>query len=95
MRENNVSIPQAVSTVATIPYANYLWDTMPRVSIPQAVSTVATINPDENNVYEVARFNTASGKHCCNVNTPNYVPGITKVSIPQAVSTVATLQYSV
>ena len=68
---------------------------MPRVSIPQAVSTVATINPDENNVYEVARFNTASGKHCCNVNTPNYVPGITKVSIPQAVSTVATLADSV
>ena len=40
----------------------------------------------------VEGFNTASGKHCCNLppKTVHMVPCCTIVSIPQAVSTVAT-----
>ena len=60
-----VSIPQAVSTVAT-----YLWIRLfkerSRVSIPQAVSTVATLFISTTFFICVASFNTASGKHCCN-----------------------------
>ena len=62
------------------------------VSIPQAVSTVATVCLKKDLVhYAWERFNTASGKYCCNdtsetkqLSTPR------SVSIPQAVSTVAT-----
>ena len=61
----HVSIPQAVSTVAT-----NIWSISPKpeqvdVSIPQAVSTVATINKRREEVKK-ASFNTASGKYCCN-----------------------------
>ena len=63
-----VSIPQAVSTVAT--NSSYIvcstYD-VEKVSIPQAVSTVATrsIIPRFNDAY-ISSFNTASGKYCCN-----------------------------
>ena len=61
-----VSIPQAVSTVATesnqwTSKQEFLW-----VSIPQAVSTVATLDFDLS-CDAGERFNTASGKHCCNL----------------------------
>ena len=63
--QRTVSIPQAVSTVATVlelPYTSEI----KVVSIPQAVSTVATsvnkLTPDN-----LPRFNTASGKYCCNL----------------------------
>ena len=65
-KNRNVSIPQAVSTVATI-------DTFENekgldvVSIPQAVSTVATIILAlYMNLDYFLSFNTASGKYCCN-----------------------------
>ena len=67
LREGEVvSIPQAVSTVAT----NAVLEDNSRfksdhVSIPQAVSTVAT-NMSSVNFGAVTGFNTASGKHCCN-----------------------------
>ena len=61
------------------------------VSIPQAVSTVATCDCEipGNKVY---CFNTASGKHCCNVlkDAQEFMKG--GVSIPQAVSPVATIK---
>ena len=85
-----VSIPQAVSTVATLPLKRkQQW--LQNVSIPQAVSTVATRNKRKTRkssrlvsipqaVSTVAtfiyiwpidqsspRFNTASGKYCCNL----------------------------
>ena len=61
------------------------------VSIPQAVGTVAT--ETDALVVEVPCFNTASGRHCCNV-VGKYVGENTAklVSIPQAVGTVATAQ---
>ena len=61
-----VSIPQAVSTVATIRVCLKDIKKYQQVSIPQAVSTVATLR---NHLYDylVHRFNTASGKHCCNL----------------------------
>ena len=59
-----VSIPQAVSTVATFEF-NVKTNAVFKVSIPQAVSTVATIG-----IFtdwgEAEGFNTASGKYCCN-----------------------------
>ena len=91
----NVSIPQAVSAVATILNANKGGD-VTFVSIPQAVSAVATkllselwvIVPKEYS------FNTASGKCCCNhfISTID-VLNTWSVSIPQAVSAVATAKY--
>ena len=60
------------------------------VSIPQAVSTVATNILNTTRPY-TCRFNTASGKHCCNfVDSNRNNDSILNVSIPQAVSTVAT-----
>ena len=60
-----VSIPQAVSTVATYTNTDYnSWSIT--VSIPQAVSTVATPNGIATAVALWLRFNTASGKYCCN-----------------------------
>ena len=60
-----VSIPQAVSTVATdwhpAEYGKYF-----TVSIPQAVSTVATESLRVVEVTPRFSFNTASGKYCCN-----------------------------
>ena len=38
------------------------------VSIPQAVSTVATIYSLMYGYVYFSSFNTASGKHCCNIN---------------------------
>ena len=61
-----VSIPQAVSTVATVVRKNgVIADVV--VSIPQAVSTVAT-TIEGVDIYEniYGGFNTASGKYCCN-----------------------------
>ena len=59
-----VSIPQAVSTVATTYKISRNIYAKLEVSIPQAVSTVATYQdcygPDRGG------FNTASGKYCCN-----------------------------
>ena len=43
-------------------------------------------------VEELKRFNTASGKYCCNVKTATKFVGRQAVSIPQAVSTVATYE---
>ena len=66
---HGVSIPQAVSTVATS--MSDVLESALGVSIPQAVSTVATCwrwfwrsNGSS--------FNTASGKHCCNHQTYFY-----------------------
>ena len=87
----NVSIPQAVSTVATELLQKQRSAELEAVSIPQAVSTVATWEVTNINLYVDEGFNTASGKHCCN---PDFMAGYAdekrKVSIPQAVSTVAT-----
>ena len=64
----SVSIPQAVSTVATYKNA-YMRSKSIRVSIPQAVSTVATkFNTAPPGAMIFTSFNTASGKHCCNIN---------------------------
>ena len=61
-----VSIPQAVSTVATyVKYDGKEYE-YSYVSIPQAVSTVATGEWDDNLIPTLKSFNTASGKHCCN-----------------------------
>ena len=60
------------------------------VSIPQAVSTVATLNLLKKMHYALESFNTASGKHCCNLDHPLFKNYFVRVSIPQAVSTVAT-----
>ena len=60
-----VSIPQAVSTVATINNRFHI-NFPPYVSIPQAVSTVATKNIELQHGSKNDSFNTASGKHCCN-----------------------------
>ena len=62
-----VSIPQAVSTVATKPWSCFMGEKILRVSIPQAVSTVATYVMALKEVAKDDRFNTASGKHCCNI----------------------------
>ena len=62
-----VSIPQAVSTVATLNSFGETFSGKKQVSIPQAVSTVATrANKISRKRAVLARFNTASGKHCCN-----------------------------
>ena len=62
-----VSIPQAVSTVAT-DEAVYQEDRFGvPVSIPQAVSTVATFSYLELHLASTDGFNTASGKYCCNL----------------------------
>ena len=63
------------------------------VSIPQAVSTVATKGKSAKFKGFNGRFNTASGKHCCNAITFEEHCNLADlvVSIPQAVSTVATL----
>ena len=60
-----VSIPQAVSTVATINIPGEEPIHELRVSIPQAVSTVAT-DAVQQRYYNEGSFNTASGKYCCN-----------------------------
>ena len=39
----------------------------PSVSIPQAVGTVATIKVGGKTVFSTESFNTASGRHCCNM----------------------------
>ena len=85
-----VSIPQAVSTVATMTLLCSVVDKLTEVSIPQAVSTVATLYLSSIMKTVLKSFNTASGKYCCNIlllkkNLTNFL-----VSIPQAVSTVAT-----
>ena len=68
-----VSIPQAVSTVATRAETSgivpYLWI----VSIPQAVSTVATKDIGSEDEPVSYGFNTASGKHCCNAKGSKYL----------------------
>ena len=84
-----VSIPQAVSSFAT---EDADADALARknVSIPQAVSAVATGVVDFS-ILDNLRFNTASGKRCCNYNKDNIIlEDQVKVSIPQAVSAVAT-----
>ena len=61
-----VSIPQAVSTVATtiVEFVETKKGTL--VSIPQAVSTVATFARVSQGCLTFIGFNTASGKYCCN-----------------------------
>ena len=61
-----VSIPQAVSTVATDKLVAFDYCSIWRVSIPQAVSTVATIRMVNVMKSFTPSFNTASGKYCCN-----------------------------
>ena len=65
-KQRSVSIPQAVSTVATVEAYDDEHDIKEGVSIPQAVSTVATPEARMNKPSPMACFNTASGKHCCN-----------------------------
>ena len=61
-----VSIPQAVSTVAI--FTTVKITLASGVSIPQAVSTVAIPEGfDLTRTGLTAGFNTASGKHCCNI----------------------------
>ena len=89
-----VSIPQAVSTVATAYNHLDLYEIDLFVSIPQAVSTVATQVDTIFLLHLLTRFNTASGKYCCNSSLNFILLAIpVKVSIPQAVSTVATQKY--
>ena len=85
-----VSIPQAVSAVAT--QSSYAYEVAEvNVSIPQAVSAVATIIIDKTDKKTIKGFNTASGKRCCNMlHAHGWVRINGKVSIPQAVSAVAT-----
>ena len=60
-----VSIPQAVSAVATLNHGDVKY-TLSGVSIPQAVSAVATVI--QLSIANLSfRFNTASGKCCCNL----------------------------
>ena len=67
IERSHVSIPQAVSTVATILILVTMYLTInTKVSIPQAVSTVATLEFMEEYSDDNASFNTASGKYCCN-----------------------------
>ena len=66
MHSCSVSIPQAVSTVATLLIIISLAIKAKIVSIPQAVSTVATANISELMTGVYLGFNTASGKYCCN-----------------------------
>ena len=87
--QGKVSIPQAVSAVATCRIFVLLYFSIP-VSIPQAVSAVATLSPAKT-ADAVMSFNTASGKRCCNLfKKEDYHVYSKKVSIPQAVSAVAT-----
>ena len=91
-----VSIPQAVSTVATkyslAKEAGFIYS---EVSIPQAVSTVATKIILNHQLHQYG-FNTASGKYCCNwLRSMMSLKLSDLVSIPQAVSTVATNFYAV
>ena len=60
-----VSIPQAVGTVATRDSYGEFNQLTNTVSIPQAVGTVATFSLGHK-PGEVASFNTASGRYCCN-----------------------------
>ena len=64
--KGTVSIPQAVSTVATKRNCTNFILVNPKVSIPQAVSTVATNPVRYATLLDSHRFNTASGKYCCN-----------------------------
>ena len=64
--DGTVSIPQAVSTVATTKGSMDLRLLKLGVSIPQAVSTVATKWKESKLPQQMSRFNTASGKYCCN-----------------------------
>ena len=86
-----VSIPQAVSTVATEARLCEEYNGNNNVSIPQAVSTVAT-SLWSSMVFDmlIECFNTASGKYCCNEKFLLTLGLNGYVSIPQAVSTVAT-----
>ena len=63
---NDVSIPQAVSAVAT-KSSNLSGVFNPAVSIPQAVSAVATAVSSFEEIQKKDSFNTASGKCCCNL----------------------------
>ena len=67
MYKGCVSIPQAVSTVATDSIL-LLRNKAGKVSIPQAVSTVATYHDTGFKNIIATSFNTASGKHCCNAS---------------------------
>ena len=62
-----VSIPQAVSAVATKNFCKYPLKIVRDVSIPQAVSAVATESCAKRLSSPLYRFNTASGKCCCNI----------------------------
>ena len=67
MRWVGVSIPQAVSAVATYDRM-VLVHISPTVSIPQAVSAVATIDTTTVMNNSDVGFNTASGKRRCNLD---------------------------
>ena len=90
----SVSIPQAVSTVATTidsikgnkDGSEYRRLFTGKIVVDKILFT--TIKSGGND-----SFNTASGKHCCNGQGCNAVAQeVELVSIPQAVSTVATLE---
>ncbi len=91
IQEIRVSIPQAVSAVATGKLHQLNNKLQSKVSIPQAVSAVATWEIMSIMILLLS-FNTASGKCCCNVilSTVLGTGSNEIVSIPQAVSAVAT-----
>ena len=93
-RPPDVSIPQAVSAVATIYMVMTDVDTL-LVSIPQAVSTVATrpkFNATTIHFYGIVSIPQAVSAVATR-SSSQYRKGRRYVSIPQAVSTVATHLY--
>ena len=83
-----VSIPQAVSTVATVASSviEFYHSRFNTASGKHCCNYQATIVSRKRK----ERFNTASGKHCCNGIKHRINSTFVRVSIPQAVSTVAT-----
>ena len=85
-----VSIPQAVSTVATLNQM-MLYGLQRTVSIPQAVSTVATVlELPYTSEIKVVSIPQAVSTVATVITTLNRISRLVEVSIPQAVSTVAT-----
>ena len=95
MKKTNsiVSIPQAVSTVATKRVLTVPGD---MTSFNTASGKYCCNNEDGEREGGLvgACFNTASGKYCCNFTLVKYALKLSTVSIPQAVSTVATIETS-
>ena len=89
VRSGDVSIPQAVGTIA-IDRRPYAVELAKLVSIPQAVGTIAIAGGLLTEGPLRGSFNTASGRYYCNVviMIGMFIWWLT-VSIPQAVGTIA------